>query len=89
MFQDGMQINFSQGCLLVYYLQGPTVVQLQTCFSPRDGVWCSKQKGLLHAGLHVEGAGAKYIAQAGLLRAEPTYTAGALSVFKYGPGLES
>ena len=46
-----------------------------------------QQKGLLHAGLPVDGEGAKYIAQAGLLRAEPNYTAGASAIFKYGPGL--
>ena len=46
-----------------------------------------QQKGLLHAGLPVDGDGAKYIAQAGLLRAEPNYTAMETAIFKYGPGL--
>merc|ERR1712106_246364 len=46
-----------------------------------------QQMGLLHAGLPVEGSGSKYIAQAGLLRAEPNYVSGACAVFKYGPGL--
>jgi hypothetical protein len=46
-----------------------------------------QQKGLLHAGLPVEGEGAKYIAQAGLLRGEPNYTAMETAIFKYGPGL--
>ena len=30
---------------------------------------------------------AKYVAQAGLLRAEPDHVAGAVAVFRYGPGL--
>eukprot|EP00091_Calanus_sinicus_P012774 TRINITY_DN28566_c0_g1_i1.p1 TRINITY_DN28566_c0_g1~~TRINITY_DN28566_c0_g1_i1.p1 ORF type:complete len:173 (-),score=30.03 TRINITY_DN28566_c0_g1_i1:62-514(-) len=46
-----------------------------------------QQKGLLHAGLPVEGEDAKYIAQAGLLRGEPNYTAMETAIFKYGPGL--
>jgi len=46
-----------------------------------------QQKGLLHAGLPVYGDTAKYIAQAGLLRAEPDHVAGAVAVFRYGPGL--
>ena len=46
-----------------------------------------QQKGMLHAGLPVEGTGDKYIAQAGLLRGEPNYVSGACAVFKYGPGL--
>jgi len=46
-----------------------------------------QQKGLLHAGLPVEGSGAKYIGQAGVLRGEPSYVSGASTVFKYGPGL--
>jgi len=46
-----------------------------------------QQKGMLHAGLPVEGTGDKYIAQAGLLRGEPNYVSGACAIFKYGPGL--
>ena len=54
---------------------------------PQGWALVFQQKGLLHAGLPVEGEGAKYIAQAGVLRAEPSYTAGASAIFKYGPGL--
>jgi len=54
---------------------------------PQGWALVFQQKGVLHAGLPVEGEGAKYIAQAGILRAEPTYTAGACAIFKYGPGL--
>eukprot|EP00092_Neocalanus_flemingeri_P019907 GFUD01021565.1.p1 GENE.GFUD01021565.1~~GFUD01021565.1.p1 ORF type:complete len:308 (+),score=107.70 GFUD01021565.1:92-1015(+) len=46
-----------------------------------------QQRGLLHAGLPVDGAGAKYIAQAGVLRAEAGHVTGAPAIFKYGPGL--
>ena len=41
----------------------------------------------MHAGLPVQEEGKKYIAQAGLLRAEPDHISGASAVFKYGPGL--
>jgi len=54
---------------------------------PQGYAMVFQQKGLLHAGLPVVGEGAKYIAQAGVLRAEPSYTAGASAIFKYGPGL--
>jgi len=59
---------------------------LDVCL-PQGYAMVFQQKGLLHAGLPVVGEGAKYIAQAGVLRAEPSYTAGASAIFKYGPGL--
>ena len=48
-----------------------------------------QQKGMLHAGLPVKGENSKYIAQAGVLRAEPDGVVGQCSVFRYGPGLKS
>jgi len=54
---------------------------------PRGYGLIFQQRGLLHAGLPVEGEGVKYIAQAGLLRAEPQHISGPCAVFKYGPGL--
>ena len=54
---------------------------------PRGYGLIFQQRGLLHAGLPVIGEGVKYIAQAGLLRAEPQHVSGPCAVFKYGPGL--
>ena len=45
-----------------------------------------QQKGMLHAGLPVK-SGPKYIAQAGVLRADPEVL-GQCSVFKMGPGFD-
>ena len=47
-----------------------------------------QQRSLLHAGLPVI-TGEKYIAQAGLLRAEPQDVLAPLQTFKYGPGLKA
>ena len=47
-----------------------------------------QQRGQLHAGLPVS-SGEKWIAQAGLLRGEPQEFLGPLSIFKYGPGLQT
>jgi len=47
-----------------------------------------QQRGQLHAGLPVS-SGEKWIAQAGLLRGEPHQFLGPLSIFKYGPGLQT
>jgi len=77
-FQGGATRIFLEG---TYH--GTTV---DVCL-PQGWALVFQQKGLLHAGLPVEGEGAKYIAQAGVLRAEPSYTAGASAIFKYGPGL--
>ena len=58
---------------------------------PQGWALVFQQKGLFHAGLPVEaGPGAKYIAQAGILRAEPEpgVLTGPASVFKYGPGIQ-
>ena len=62
---------------------------------PQGWALVFQQKGLLHAGLPVEvsggGGGTKYIAQAGLLRAEPEpgVLTGPASLFKYGPGIQT
>ena len=58
---------------------------------PQGWALVFQQKGLFHAGLPVEaGTGTKYIAQAGLLRAEPEpgVLTGPASVFKYAPGIQ-
>ena len=56
---------------------------------PRGYALVFQQRGLYHAGLPVLGDGVKYIAQTGLLRAEPErgVITGPASVFKYAPGL--
>jgi len=55
---------------------------------PQGGALIFQQRGMLHAGMPVEGEQPKYIAQAGLLRGEPKHVSGPSAVFKYGPGLE-
>ena len=58
---------------------------------PQGWALVFQQKGLYHAGLAVEAhSGPKYIAQAGLLRAEPEpgVLTGPAAVFKYAPGIQ-
>ena len=67
---------------------------------PQGWALVFQQKGLFHAGLPVVeddgddgdgGGGTKYIAQAGLLRAEPEpgVLTGPASLFKYAPGIQT
>ena len=59
---------------------------------PQGWALVFQQAGLYHAGLAVEarGGGTKYIAQAGLLRAEPEpgVITGPASLFRYAPGIQ-
>ena len=78
-----------QGGATRFFMEGTYTGRTVDIFLPQGWALVFQQRGLFHAGLSVS-SGTKYIAQAGVLRAEPEpgVLTGPASVFKFAPGIQ-
>ena len=80
-----------QGGATRFFMDGNYTGRTVDICLPQGWALAFQQRGVIHAGLPVKGGGVKYIAQAGVLRAEPEpgVVTGPASIFKYGPGIQN